>query len=183
MLLCKTCGSILSPVVRVRHRGSQYDQEVCCNLCQEGGRVEEVELPYIFRYLVAQLAVLSIKIKIDVMEGWGVLSVFWLLEYTVWFCETYRPFEFRVLTFPWVWFQFQFEVWKQQNTFFLLYVCRHENKSLWLMFLQNSVCTQYSTLIGKTSIPSPLPLHTVVTLWILTTYYPFFFIFKKFWLH
>jgi DNA-directed RNA polymerase beta subunit len=37
-------------------------------VCQENGKVEEVEMPYIFRYLVAQLASVNIKIKIDVME-------------------------------------------------------------------------------------------------------------------
>lgn len=76
MLLCKTCGSILSPLVRAQHRGGQYEQEICCKVCQEKGKVEEVEMPYIFRYLVAQLASVNIKIKIDVVEKWGVLSVF-----------------------------------------------------------------------------------------------------------
>jgi len=68
MLLCKTCGSILSPVIRAHYRGSQYEQRVSCKVCQEKGNVEEVEMPYIFRYLVAQLASVNIKIKIDVME-------------------------------------------------------------------------------------------------------------------
>lgn len=68
MLLCKTCGSILSPVVRAQRRGGHYEQEISCKVCQEKGKVEEVEMPYIFRYLVAQLASVNIKIKIDVME-------------------------------------------------------------------------------------------------------------------
>jgi DNA-directed RNA polymerase I subunit RPA2 len=68
MLLCQTCGSILSPVVIAHKRGGQYEQEVHCKLCQEKGKVEEVEMPYIFRYLVAQLASVNIKIKIDVVE-------------------------------------------------------------------------------------------------------------------
>ena len=68
MLLCKTCGSILSPVVRAQRRGGQYEQDISCKVCQEKGKVEEVEMPYIFRYLVAQLASVNIKIKIDVME-------------------------------------------------------------------------------------------------------------------
>jgi hypothetical protein len=36
-------------------------------------------MPYIFRYLVAQLASVNIKIKIDVVEQWGVLSFTCLL--------------------------------------------------------------------------------------------------------
>jgi len=68
MFLCKTCGSILSPVVRAQHRGGQYEQEVSCKMCREKGMVEEVQMPYIFRYLVAQLASVNIKIKIDVVE-------------------------------------------------------------------------------------------------------------------
>jgi DNA-directed RNA polymerase I subunit RPA2 len=68
MLLCQTCGSILSPVVIAHKRGGQYEQEVHCKLCQEKGKVEEVAMPYIFRYLVAQLASVNIKIKIDVVE-------------------------------------------------------------------------------------------------------------------
>jgi DNA-directed RNA polymerase beta subunit len=55
-------------VVRAQHRGGQYDEEVYCKGCQEKGKVEEVEMPYIFRYLVAQLASVNIKIKIDVLE-------------------------------------------------------------------------------------------------------------------
>jgi len=68
MFLCKTCGSILSPVVTAQHRRGQYEQEVSCKVCREKGKVEEVEMPYIFRYLVAQLAAVNIKIKIDVLE-------------------------------------------------------------------------------------------------------------------
>jgi DNA-directed RNA polymerase I subunit RPA2 len=68
MMLCQTCGSILTPVVIAQRRGYQYEQEVRCKVCQEKGKVEEVEMPYIFRYLVAQLASVNIKIKIDVMK-------------------------------------------------------------------------------------------------------------------
>jgi DNA-directed RNA polymerase I subunit RPA2 len=68
MMLCQTCGNILTPVVIVQRHGDQYEQEVYCKVCQEKGKVEEVEMPYIFRYLVAQLASVNIKIKIDVME-------------------------------------------------------------------------------------------------------------------
>lgn len=82
MLLCKTCGSILSPVVRVQHRGGQYEDEICCKLCREKGKVEEVNMPYIFRYLVAQLASVNIKIKIDVTEQWGVLSQYGFVRHT-----------------------------------------------------------------------------------------------------
>jgi DNA-directed RNA polymerase I subunit RPA2 len=68
MLLCQTCGSILTPVVIAQRRGDQYEHEVHCKVCQEKEKVEEVEMPYIFRYLVAQLASVNIKIKIDVVE-------------------------------------------------------------------------------------------------------------------
>ncbi|KAJ4447595.1 hypothetical protein ANN_09602, partial [Periplaneta americana] len=68
MLICRTCGSILSPIQIAKRRGGHYEYLIKCQVCEEKGKVEEIELPYIFRFLVAELASAGIKIKIDVTE-------------------------------------------------------------------------------------------------------------------
>lgn len=68
MLICETCGSILTPIILSQNRGNYRDHIIRCQICKENGRVQEMDLPYIFRYLVCQLASVNIKIKIDVVE-------------------------------------------------------------------------------------------------------------------
>ncbi|PSN31851.1 DNA-directed RNA polymerase I subunit RPA2 [Blattella germanica] len=63
-----SCGNILSPIVLAQHRDSHLNHLVRCQICREDGDVQEMDIPYIFRYLVAQLASVNIKILIDVVE-------------------------------------------------------------------------------------------------------------------
>ncbi|XP_011868721.1 PREDICTED: DNA-directed RNA polymerase I subunit RPA2 [Vollenhovia emeryi] len=59
-LACIKCGSILGPELIVK---SRYDDKRC-RLCGEEDTVDEIEIPYIFRFLLIQLASCNINIKI-----------------------------------------------------------------------------------------------------------------------
>ena len=36
-----------------------------CRMCSDGGHIEVVSVPYVFRYLVAELAAMNIRVKIE----------------------------------------------------------------------------------------------------------------------
>ncbi|KAL0131428.1 hypothetical protein PUN28_002748 [Cardiocondyla obscurior] len=59
-LACLKCGSLLGPEVIVT---SRYDEKKC-RLCGEEDMVDEIEIPYIFRFLVVQLASCNINVKL-----------------------------------------------------------------------------------------------------------------------
>lgn len=79
--VCKTCGSIVSllhkpsPSERVFSGlgssvavGRQADKAATCLVCEGKRRPERAAVPYVLEYLVAELAVMSIKVKLDVKE-------------------------------------------------------------------------------------------------------------------
>ena len=78
--VCKTCGSIISllhkpsPSERVFSGlgsvavGRQASKAATCLICKDEGRPERISIPYVLKYLVAELAVMSIKVKLDVKQ-------------------------------------------------------------------------------------------------------------------
>ncbi|XP_056327098.1 DNA-directed RNA polymerase I subunit RPA2 [Danio aesculapii] len=66
--VCMDCGSLLSPLLEkpppnwsaTRHR------KTICLLCNKSDSIETVSVPYVFKYFVAELAAMNIKIKLDV---------------------------------------------------------------------------------------------------------------------
>lgn len=44
--------------------GSTPKSKATCRICGEGARIERVALPYVFRYLLAELAVMNIKLSL-----------------------------------------------------------------------------------------------------------------------
>ncbi|XP_068081790.1 DNA-directed RNA polymerase I subunit RPA2 isoform X2 [Anabrus simplex] len=65
--ICRTCGNILSTLLE---EGGVLDhtRKTKCQLCGDKGQVEEIEIPYIYRYLVTQLASVNINLKMEVVE-------------------------------------------------------------------------------------------------------------------
>ncbi|KAK6637732.1 hypothetical protein RUM44_008154 [Polyplax serrata] len=61
-LICVGCNSLLSTALS-RCPKSGVKKEVC-RLCPNGGNVKSIEIPYIFRYLLIQLAAVNINIKV-----------------------------------------------------------------------------------------------------------------------
>ncbi|KAM8860351.1 DNA-directed RNA polymerase I subunit RPA2 [Spinachia spinachia] len=66
--VCVHCGSLLSPLLEkpppywsaLRHR------KIVCVLCGKSDSVDSVSVPYVFRYFVAELAAMNIKVKLDI---------------------------------------------------------------------------------------------------------------------
>uniref|UniRef100_A0A7N8YA85 DNA-directed RNA polymerase subunit beta n=1 Tax=Mastacembelus armatus TaxID=205130 RepID=A0A7N8YA85_9TELE len=66
--VCVDCGSLLSPLLEkpppcwsaMRHR------KTVCTLCGRSDSIESVSVPYVFRYFVAELAAMNIKVKLHV---------------------------------------------------------------------------------------------------------------------
>ena len=66
--MCRKCGSILSPVLEKPQKSSALSHiqpEWKCRLCEDGGQIDIISVPYVFRYLVAELAAVNIKVKLE----------------------------------------------------------------------------------------------------------------------
>ncbi|XP_070167298.1 DNA-directed RNA polymerase I subunit RPA2 [Polyergus mexicanus] len=61
-LACQKCGSLLGPELIMNSRHDEDDKK--CRLCGEEDNVNEIEIPYIFRFLLIQLASCNINIKL-----------------------------------------------------------------------------------------------------------------------
>ena len=73
--LCKKCGSLLSPLVvkpptatvpnSTQLSTTESQSRWKCQMCSDGGHIEVVSVPYVFRYLIAELAAMNIRVKIQ----------------------------------------------------------------------------------------------------------------------
>ncbi|XP_029641029.1 DNA-directed RNA polymerase I subunit RPA2 isoform X1 [Octopus sinensis] len=66
--VCTECGNILSPIQSpVDSTKIAYDmQHWSCMLCKKSETIKNITIPYVFRYLVAELAAVNINLKVDV---------------------------------------------------------------------------------------------------------------------
>eukprot|EP00105_Crassostrea_gigas_P025965 XP_011446725.1 PREDICTED: DNA-directed RNA polymerase I subunit RPA2 [Crassostrea gigas] len=69
--VCTSCGSILSPYLEKLRMGSVTDasernRRWTCKACKQKDSVQTITLPFVFRYLVAELSAMNIKVKLDV---------------------------------------------------------------------------------------------------------------------
>lgn len=79
--VCSLCGSILTTViVQPQKRPSREigglpparaPKKVTCHACQTSKGMETVAMPYVFRYLAAELAAMNIKMTIQLSSGAG----------------------------------------------------------------------------------------------------------------
>lgn len=67
--ICTACGSILSPIIKVPETAPGTTllelPRMKCALCGKEDNIDQMEIPYVFKYLVEQLASVNIKIKLD----------------------------------------------------------------------------------------------------------------------
>ncbi|XP_046672556.1 DNA-directed RNA polymerase I subunit RPA2 [Homalodisca vitripennis] len=63
--ICRTCGLLLSPVVSPSAREGHKTRLITCRICDNNGKIEEITIPYIFRFLVTQLASVNIKLQVN----------------------------------------------------------------------------------------------------------------------
>lgn len=69
--VCKKCGSILSPLMEKpasvnAAMSFEARRQWMCNVCQTKDSIALISIPYVFRYLVAELAAMNIKVSLDV---------------------------------------------------------------------------------------------------------------------
>lgn len=62
-LVCTSCGTLLGPAIAVATLSEKPKRT--CRLCGNGDNVTDIEIPYIFKFLVAQFASCNINVKID----------------------------------------------------------------------------------------------------------------------
>jgi DNA-directed RNA polymerase I subunit RPA2 len=65
--LCNGCGNILTPTVRIgTYKGYSTVDDVYCRFCQNGKHIEVVHIPYVFKYLAAELAACGMNVMLFV---------------------------------------------------------------------------------------------------------------------
>ncbi|KAJ9588284.1 hypothetical protein L9F63_018336 [Diploptera punctata] len=64
MLICATCRSILTPVILAQQLENLLNDLNCCHVCKGNGKLQEVEVPYIFRLMASQLISVNITVKL-----------------------------------------------------------------------------------------------------------------------
>lgn len=79
--VCSLCGSMLSTTVIESHKPvaqkinglppPRAPKKVSCHSCQTSKGMETVAMPYVFRYLAAELAAMNIKMTLKLSNGAG----------------------------------------------------------------------------------------------------------------
>ena len=79
--ICSHCGSILAPAARttithfesggsVGHTNTSPDagflSKILCRVCNTGSGIEHVTLPFVFKYLAAELAAMNVRVGLSV---------------------------------------------------------------------------------------------------------------------
>ncbi|KAJ8668817.1 hypothetical protein QAD02_000076 [Eretmocerus hayati] len=65
-LVCKKCGTLIGPVMELSvSKQGPGEKRLRCRLCGDDGTLGEVDIPYIFRYLVTQLTSCNINVKLS----------------------------------------------------------------------------------------------------------------------
>lgn len=67
--VCVTCGSLLSPLLEKPPPSwsAMRNRKYSCTVCHRSDTIDTVSVPYVFRYFVAELAAMNIKVKLDVI--------------------------------------------------------------------------------------------------------------------
>lgn len=78
--VCKTCGSILSPIHLKSENGEGKDgrdgngkdgnalvEGMSCCVCGDGKGIDIIAVPYVFKYLCTELAAMNVKLKLEIV--------------------------------------------------------------------------------------------------------------------
>eukprot|EP00959_Pyramimonas_sp_CCMP1952_P311982 6529316-Pyramimonas_sp.AAC.1 len=70
--VCRLCGSLLSTTAIPAPMGvslvTSSERRITCRVCDSSKGVEKVALPYVFKYLAAELAAMNIRITLSLSE-------------------------------------------------------------------------------------------------------------------
>lgn len=66
-IICKTCGTLVGPVAEISKQDNHAISRsaTTCRLCKDKAVIEHIQIPYIFKYLVAQLSSVNINVKMN----------------------------------------------------------------------------------------------------------------------
>ncbi|RUS91554.1 hypothetical protein EGW08_000669 [Elysia chlorotica] len=72
--ICTKCQTILSPMLVQQagekdQRSTQFTRQIICQHCKERVHIQQIQVPYVFRYLVAELGSIGIKVNLEVKEN------------------------------------------------------------------------------------------------------------------
>ncbi|XP_030750934.1 DNA-directed RNA polymerase I subunit RPA2 [Sitophilus oryzae] len=66
--ICTACGSIISPFTVITKKADKShlaESKEVCRLCDQSRYIAEIDIPYIFKYFVVQLASCNINVKLE----------------------------------------------------------------------------------------------------------------------
>eukprot|EP00040_Diaphanoeca_grandis_P032793 m.199573 g.199573 ORF g.199573 m.199573 type:complete len:1144 (-) comp32739_c0_seq2:126-3557(-) len=66
---CRTCGSLISPVLEPIDPTTRSARQVRCKTCEDKSDIVSIKVPYVFRYLVAELLSMNVKLTIDIKDA------------------------------------------------------------------------------------------------------------------
>ncbi|XP_077291956.1 RNA polymerase I subunit Rpl135 [Arctopsyche grandis] len=64
-LVCMECGTLIGPMTIVYKQENQSETRDTCRLCMKKSKIAKIDIPFIYKYFVTQLAAVNINIKID----------------------------------------------------------------------------------------------------------------------
>lgn len=67
-IVCRTCGTLVGPVDEIRKKNDRSviaTLPATCRLCGDKGEIGHASVPYIFKFLVTQLASMNINVKLN----------------------------------------------------------------------------------------------------------------------
>ena len=62
--VCTLCGSILTPIKSENPSFGKRSQTTC-KICKSHTKISSVAIPYVFKYLCAELAAMNVKLKLE----------------------------------------------------------------------------------------------------------------------
>ncbi|KAF7997189.1 hypothetical protein HCN44_005466 [Aphidius gifuensis] len=62
-MICGKCGTLLGPIAELVKCKERYENKQNCRLCNDDRHLKEIDIPYIYKFLVTQLASCNIKVK------------------------------------------------------------------------------------------------------------------------
>lgn len=68
---CRRCKTLVGPTVIMEKSSDGHNVKrnvTICKLCNSSNKIQEIGIPYIFRYLSAELASVSISLKFSLNE-------------------------------------------------------------------------------------------------------------------
>jgi len=66
---CRRCGSLVSPVLEPIDPHAKHFRHTVCKVCADKSDIVSIKVPYVFRYLVAELLSMNVKLKIDITDS------------------------------------------------------------------------------------------------------------------